>query len=147
MKGLRGTLSERLWARVDKTDTCWNWTGPLNEGGYGVIGSGGRGGQTLRTHRVAYELLVGPIADDLCLDHLCVNRRCCNPSHLEQVTTAANIQRGTARRKSCRRGHPFSPENTIVRPQGRECRTCRNEGKRRRADSARIMRWIGGDAA
>lgn len=132
MTGMRGPLAERLWSRVNKTESCWIWTGPLHKSGYGFIGEGPSGGRTLRTHRVAYELLVGPIPDGLTLDHLCQNTVCCNPAHLEPVTAEENVRRATARRAACRRGHPFTPENTITRPRGRECRTCRNEGKRRR---------------
>ena len=119
-------LEERLWERVVKTDGCWLWTGCLRPDGYGVIGAaGGRGAGVVRTHRLAYELVVGPIPDGLALDHLCCNTVCCNPAHLDPVTTEENTRRGTARRTHCRRGHPFTPENTIVRPLGRECRRCR----------------------
>lgn len=125
------SLEERLWSNIDSGEGCWIWRGQVRSDGYGQIGAGGRGGKSLRPHRVAYELVVGPIPDGLTLDHLCCNTICCNPQHLEPVTSEENNRRATARRTQCRRGHAFVPENTIVRPKGRECRTCRNEGKRR----------------
>jgi hypothetical protein len=84
-----GTAAERMWPRVDKTDSCWNWTGAVSTAGYGQI----RFGKVLYTHRVSYEALVGPIPDGLELDHLCRNRRCCNPDHLEAVEPAENQRR------------------------------------------------------
>lgn len=131
-----GTLEQRLWRRVDKTGDCWNWTGPLHSSGYGLIGEGGGQGRTLRVHRVAYELLVGPIPIGLTLDHLCQNTVCVNPDHLEPVTAEENLRRAAARRTTCRRGHAFTTENTIVRPHGRECRTCRKARRRIREAAA-----------
>lgn len=139
----RRPLDERLWERVRKTEGCWLWTGPLRADGYGVIGAGGRGGKTLRTHRLAYELMVGAIPDGLTLDHLCGNTTCCNPDHLEPVTSEENVRRATARRTHCRRGREFTPESTITKTYGRECKTCRKEGKRRRARERRVMRLVG----
>lgn len=118
-------LLERLWERVDKTETCWVWTGPTTDG-YGVIGAGGRGGATLRTHRVAYEALTGPIPDGLEVDHLCKVRNCVNPAHLEPVTSAENLRRAFADHTHCPRGHELPPKTPpgVRRPQ---CRTCKSE--------------------
>src|SRR5437763_12827689 len=69
---------------------CWRWQRALNEGGYGLVGYGGK---VARAHRVAYELFVGPIPLELELDHLCRVRRCVNPSHLEPVTRRENVLR------------------------------------------------------
>ena len=83
-------------------------------------------------HRVVYEWIVGPIPNGLTLDHLCRNRGCLNPSHLEPVTVRTNILRGesfvarNAERTHCKRGHPFDEENTCIDPLGKRiCRTCR----------------------
>lgn len=86
-------------------------------------------GRSVFVHRLAYALLRGPIQDGLTLDHLCRNPSCCNPEHLEPVTAAENIRRGTqgqaqASKTHCVRGHEFTPENTY-RPPGKNERACR----------------------
>jgi len=94
-------LEERLRARVDMRgdDECWEWQGSISTQGYGRIAAGGSAetsGSPLYTHRVMYELRVGPIPGGLEIDHLCRNRRCCNPAHLEAVTRRENVMRGDA---------------------------------------------------
>ncbi|MFD7016051.1 HNH endonuclease signature motif containing protein [Streptomyces sp. NPDC059928] len=80
---------------------------------------------------MAYELLVGPIPAGLHLDHLCRVRRCVNPAHLEAVTCAENLRRGTSfaavnsAKTECVHGHPFDEENTYFSRRQRDCRTCR----------------------
>lgn len=130
-------LPERFWPKVQKTGSCWLWLGALHPtAGYGRIRLAGRGAPTVPAHRVAYELLVGPIPDGLVLDHLCRNRGCVNPAHLEPVTNGENVRRGVSfstanRRKThCPKGHPYDAANTyLVRGQWRACRTCRREWK------------------
>ncbi len=95
---LRGTLEERFWRKVVKTDGCWIWLGFLSDTGYATIKSGGRHGSMLRAHRLSYEIHVGPIPDGLQIDHLCANRYCTNPKHLEPVSSLENIRRGYLRR-------------------------------------------------
>lgn len=110
---------------------CWIFEGNRNAYGYGRIrrGKGQRG--TAMVHRVVYEHFVGPIPDGLQLDHLCRVRACCNPEHLEPVTTQENVLRGNgvsavnARKTHCIHGHPFDDLNTCTDPTwGRKCRTC-----------------------
>lgn len=92
----RRTTEERFWPRVNKTPTCWIWTGPTWRG-YGRFWVE-NGTRHARAHRYAYELLVGPIPKDLTVDHLCHNRRCVNPEHMELVTLAENTRRSNVRR-------------------------------------------------
>lgn len=129
-------IQERLFPKVDASGICWLWTGAKNRGGYGVISKGRRGGATI-VHRAVWELLVGPVPDGTELDHICRIRSCCNPDHLEPVSRATNVARGSCRagvqRKThCTNGHPFTPENTLPNgPRGRACRECMNAANRR----------------
>jgi hypothetical protein len=130
---------ERFWASVEQTETCWLWTGSLRVNGYGQIQVDGR---NVLAHRFSYELLVGPIPDGLTIDHLCCNRACVNPSHMEPVTNVENVMRGesqaarNARSDRCSRGHRFDEENTYWRPDGRRsCRKCKARSARKRQNT------------
>lgn len=132
----RGNVVKRFWSFTDKRgpSECWNWTGHVSSKGYARIRvrSGLVGPKLfMRAHRFAYELLVGAIPDGLTLDHLCRNRRCVNPAHLEAVPDRINVLRGdgpparNARKIRCIRGHLFDDSNTIYRSCGRRrCREC-----------------------
>lgn len=149
MSTARRPLEERFRAKVEirAADECWPWRGWIDDKGYGLISVGGRGAQKrLKAHRVAYELLVAPIPAGLTLDHLCRNRACANPAHLEPVTSRENTLRGEsvsaryARRDRCVRGHEFTSENTRITPAGaRDCRTCGRE-RARETRSRRLAR-------
>ena len=87
------TYERMILARVDTSpgpDSCWPWRGQVNRGGYGVARYKRR---TTTAHRAIYRILVGPIPDGLELDHLCRNRLCVNPAHLEPVTHLENVRR------------------------------------------------------
>jgi len=118
------TLTDRFWAKVrkDKATDCWEWAGALNSGGYGQWAVQGR---SRSVHRVAYEALVGPIPEGLTIDHLCQNKVCCNPAHLEPVTAAENRRRAARLITHCPAGHEYTPENTLRNGAGhRYCRAC-----------------------
>lgn len=149
-------IRERFWGHVDirtNIDECWTWKRSLTGGGYGQFHIEGL---VFKAHRVAYEFTIGPIPDGLVLDHLCRNRACVNPWHMEPITQQENTLRGDRAamsaaqvrrhraRTHCRYGHKMTPENTYSppkQPSSRTCRTCRNDrsreaNQRKKADAA-----------
>lgn len=110
---------------------CWQWTAYTLRGhGHFNIGSG-----KYLAHRINYFLIKKSIPDGLVLDHLCKNKGCVNPDHLEPVTFGENARRGRtidANRTHCSYGHEFTQENTYIHKNNRStsgfiraCRTCR----------------------
>jgi hypothetical protein len=133
---VRANTVTDFWAKVNKnTPTgCWEFCG-LDNKGYGQFWIQN---VVWKAHRFSYVQLIGPIPDDLPLDHLCRNHACVNPAHLEPVTHKENLYRGpttiaaTNRAKThCPAGHPYDDTNTRVYKGWRICRTCQQEAVRR----------------
>ena len=120
-----GTLEERFWRNVQVTEKCWNWTASCGSGGYGQITYKGK---HLQAHRVSFEWKKGKIPESFQLDHLCRNRKCVNPDHLEPVTSRENTLRGCSvsatviREKRCPKGHT---EFYQLKSGVRACLICR----------------------
>ena len=136
------TPNERFDKKYLAVDSgCWEWQAALNRGGYGVFSANGK--YTL-AHRFAYERWVGSIPDGLVLDHLCRNRSCVNPHHLEPVTTKENILRGegltarNARKMVCKHGHPLAMSATKTGRRARSCPTCLKRSEQRYRECKKI---------
>ena len=114
----RTILNQRLWAKVEKTDSCWNWIADKDSSGYGRLWYTPK--RWLLAHRTAYELTKGTIPQDFTIDHLCRNKRCVNPDHLEAVTHRENVLRGIGptamnhKKEYCKNGHLLSSDNLVV---------------------------------
>jgi len=128
---MRKSIEERFWDKIDKTSGCWLWKASTWGGKegyrYGQFKIGVKGHYA---HRFAYELIKGKIPKGLDIDHLCRNRLCCNPAHLEAVTRQENLLRGegitaqNAQKTHCKRGHEFTLENTNTGTKFRRCNIC-----------------------
>ena len=122
--------------RMGKADECWIWEGPKDRGGYGKHSEQHA---IIYAHRWSYEHFKGPIPAGFQIDHLCRNRACVNPDHLEAVTKKVNTLRSlaptamNARKTHCIHGHPFDSNNTYITSKGeRVCRACRRIWDRQR---------------
>lgn len=127
-------LPLRFWSKVLPCDDgCWFWIAALSGNGYASFGVST--GRSVNAHRHAYLTLVGPVDPWLDLDHLCRNRDCVNPDHLEPVTRKVNAERGDGGRHQrekthCAKGHPYDAVNTrwrTDRANSRDCRACKND--------------------
>lgn len=119
------SFSDKFWSKVRKTKSCWLWIGGKASGGYGKFRMGKK---TCLAHRISYEISNGKVLNSFTLDHLCRNRICVNPIHLEPVTAKENILRGiglaasNARKVQCPRNHPYDR----IAPNGqRYCVQCK----------------------
>lgn len=129
-----------------REDGCWDWLGShFKATGYALFNLKMSDGvwRPTTAHRVAHTIYKGPIPDGLHIDHLCRNRRCVNPDHLEAVPQKVNTARGmtpsaiASRTDLCLKGHPLTEKNVYRRPgrpDKRECRTCMKERERLRGD-------------
>lgn len=137
---------ERFWTFVNKTATCWLWTGVRHGPGYGRFRQTTKSsGRQAMAHRYSYELVHGPIPEGLQIDHLCRNPSCVRPDHLEAVTARENTMRSrapsarNARKTHCPKGHPLSGDNVRLVGGRRNCSTCKREWvQRKRANVPRL---------
>ena len=138
MKGVRILRSGHFI--IGAVDECWPWRGRLTPDGYAHYSG-------MAAHRVVYVALVGPIPDGHTLDHLCRNRACVNPAHLEPVTQRENTLRGdtinrrSLERPTCKNGHPRNDVTVYrvpSRPGARICRECNRQAARRYAARKRV---------
>lgn len=102
-------IADRFWPRVNKTDTCWLWTGATSSG-YGVIGIGGHDGGWAYAHRLSWEWTNGPIPAGMYVLHRCDVPRCCNPDHLFIGTQADNIRDMVIKRRGWRQQPGNAPK-------------------------------------
>jgi hypothetical protein len=131
--------AERFWRFVNAgPNGCWVWGGAPNAGGYGALRVDRK---TVLAHRFSYKMHHGEVPLDLQVDHLCANRRCVNPDHLEAVTCAVNVQRAKARITHCPHGHAYDEMNTYINHRGaRICRTCtRAYNERKRVERMQVV--------
>lgn len=130
----------RFFSKVKMNGTCWEWIGAKDKG-YGHFGVGGHrkyGGKVIKAHQFSYEAFKGEIPKGFEIDHLCRNRSCCNPDHLEAVTHQENVKRGLtgkinhyeSKKTHCKRGHPLTIDNIrknhLIKYGKRLCIKCHN---------------------
>lgn len=131
---LLAEASPRFWEKVDKTDGCWVWTAARAGGGYGVFWFQRR---NVPAHRFSLMEAGVDIPEDMQVDHLCRNRQCVRPDHLEVVDCRTNLLRGdtipahNAAKTHCPEGHPYSGANLYTHSRGRQCRACNRESSLR----------------
>lgn len=137
---------DKLFSRFSKRvlhleNGCWLWIGAKAKKGYGVgYGKIKVGSTSINAHKFAFEAFRFSVPDGLEIDHLCRNRSCVNPFHLEAVTHQINCRRGKAFNPThCPKGHEYTEENAYISKKGSKvCRICRNESGRRNYRLARL---------
>lgn len=132
-------LIKSFFEKIEKTKSCWNWKAYISPNGYGRINYyDGKRVKVFMAHRVSYEIHKGSIPKGLVIDHLCRNRACVNPDHLEAVDLKTNIFRGVGasaqnvKKTHCPKGHPYN----YINPKNKErrCTICEYKHKKAWAD-------------
>lgn len=129
----------RFFQKIDLVDAngCWIWGSAKSGKGWPVY-------QSTSAYRFVYEWFVADIPEGHDVDHLCANRQCVNPAHLEAVSRRENVRRMVQRRGwdvACKRGHPRTPENTWRNGNGATCcKACISASQRSRRQIAAITR-------
>ena len=141
---------ERLLSKIqidDKTG-CWNWTGSISQKGYGRIAYKYAKGWSFEAYRLSYMLFKKTVlSSKLQIDHICENKRCCNPEHLREVTQQQNILRGASviavnsRKTHCPKDHEYTVKNTRWYKNTRFCRKCETIRGRIRYEPKAIMQY------
>lgn len=129
-------IEKRFWDKVQKTPTCWLWTGSINVYGYGRFWLPEKQ-MTYPAHRFIFESISGMVFKDLDIHHICEVKHCVNPDHLTVLTKADNVRSsGNTKKTCCPRGHEYSGNNLIIyRGRGwveRQCRICHYQRMRRK---------------
>ena len=133
-------MADRFFSKVDIAD-CWTWTAARTPAGYGSFWVG-PGNTKVMAHRWAWEHLRGPIPEGQVIDHLCRNKACVNPDHLDPVPQQVNLARGVGNgsQTHCPQGHPYDEVNTYRRANGiRQCRACHAAQERERKRRRRLQ--------
>jgi hypothetical protein len=134
-------LAERFVSKVkepfDAHNDCWLWTGVTDRKGYGKIYAHGK---MQKAHRISYELFNGLIPREYDIDHLCKNRKCVNPSHLQTLARQEHYGQGHREQTHCLKGHPFDEVNTYYSSGHRWCRICRRNAELKRSPRKRKRR-------
>lgn len=147
---LKQELQKLILNKIKFNNGCWEWQGYVNIKGYGQIHHrlNGKKRRTITVHRISYLAFNGEWDENLVIDHVCSNRKCVNPSHLEQVTLAENTKRGIKslgkalnngygdllERTHCFKNHELTPQNTYFmrsKPYSKRCKECRRIVKRK----------------
>lgn len=127
-----------FWSKVEKTDGCWEWRGYRSPKGYGEYRDAT--GKRTTAHRISWQLAGHDIPEGLTLDHLCRNRGCVNPDHLEPVTNRENVMRGVRTLKPCPPDHVRVERRDGASTYTR-CLTCKRERDRLRSATHRPELW------